>query len=82
MNYWPGRITWELNRLRYHLTFNRQHRGGIMGKHSKDAPSAGKTPEGGRGAKPQRHQMTQKTSGGATMWKATARLFGIGKGKK
>jgi hypothetical protein len=50
----------------------------MMGKHSKDGqPATGNGRTGGK--KPAKAQITQKTSGGATLWKATARLWGAKK---
>ena len=46
------------------------------------SPSAGKTPEGTRGAKPSKHEARVQTSGGAWMWKAIAATFGSGKKKR
>ena len=51
-----------------------------MGRH--DQPSAGKTPEGKRGAKPTRQQAKVQSGGGAWMWQAIVATFGSGKPKK
>lgn len=45
-----------------------------MGRH--DKPSAGKTPEGKRGAKPKKSQAVVQTSTGAWLWKQIAATFG------
>lgn len=45
-----------------------------MGRH--DQPSAGKTPEGKRGTKPQKGKIVVQTSTGAWDWKGIASLFG------
>lgn len=51
-----------------------------MGKH--DKPSAGKTPDGGKGAKPTRQQAKVQREGGGWDWVATVLTFGKGKKKK
>lgn len=45
-----------------------------MGKH--DLPSAGKTPEGKRGQKPQRYQVKVQTPSGTWLRKGMKGLFG------
>lgn len=45
-------------------------------------PSAGSTPEGGRGQKPVRSQVRVQTPGGAWMWKQISEIFGSGTGRK
>jgi len=45
-----------------------------MGRH--DQPSAGRTPEGKRGAKPKQAQVRVQTSGGAWLWKQIAQIAG------
>jgi hypothetical protein len=44
-----------------------------MGTH--DKPSAGKTPDGKRGAKPTNASSKVQTSGGAYLWKQIASIF-------
>ncbi len=52
-----------------------------MGKHS-DTSGAGSPSAGGTsGKKPQKGQTTQRTSGGATIWSQTAKLWGVFSGK-
>lgn len=45
-------------------------------------PSAGKTPNGKRGVKPQRAALEVRTAGGAMLWKQVAAIFGAKKGEK
>lgn len=49
----------------------------MAGKHG--APSTGDGRSSGK--KPQKSQITQKSSSGVTLWKLTAKLWGSGKGK-
>jgi hypothetical protein len=48
-----------------------------MGRH--DSPSAGKTPSGKKGSKPQKLQVNVQTSTGTTLWKGIASMFKGGK---
>lgn len=50
-----------------------------MARHGQ--PSAGKTPDGQRGAKPTNAQAKVQTASGAWMWKAIAATFGGSKKK-
>jgi hypothetical protein len=51
-----------------------------VGRH--DQPTAGRTPEGRRGAKPGKEQVNVQTEGGAFLWKQIAALFSTKKKTK
>lgn len=57
-----------------------------MGKHSETSgagrPKTGTGHRQGHGPKAQRGQSSQLTSGGATIWSETAKLWGVLSGKK
>lgn len=51
-----------------------------MAKHSGEVPRTGDGRNSGR--KPQNSEMSVVTKGGTILWKATAAIFGIGRGKR
>lgn len=52
----------------------------MAGKHG--IPSAGKTPDGNKGQKPQKGNIAQRNESGTILPKATSKLWGWRSGKK